>query len=77
NPFNPITSIEYSIPSDGYVQVEIINNSGQRVDTLVDGYMRRGSHVATWNAQNHSTGIYYYRFRFGGFSDVKKMLLLK
>ena len=77
NPFNPLTTIEYWIPENGNVRMEIFSSSGQRVDILVDGYMARGSHAATWNASNHASGVYFYRFRFGEFSETKKMTLLK
>ena len=77
NPFHPYTSIEYSIPTAGNVRLDIFNASGQLVDVLVNGYMSRGSHMAVWNTNNHSSGTYLYRFRFGGFTRTKKMVLLK
>ena len=77
NPFNPYTSIEYSIPVGGNARLEVYNASGQLIDVLVDGWQTKGSHMAVWNTNNHSSGVYFYRFRFGGLSDTKKMTLLK
>jgi len=77
NPFNPYTSIEYTIPYGGHVRLEIYNSGGQLVDVLVDRYRVKGSHMAVWNTNNHSSGVYFYRFRFDGHSETKKMTLLK
>ena len=77
NPFNPYTSIEYTLPSNGYVRLEIFNAAGQLVDAPVNGYRVAGSHMAVWNTTNHPSGTYFYRLRFGGFSETKKMTLLK
>jgi len=77
NPFNPNTAIEYSLPYSGHARLEVYNISGQLVDVLVDGYTAKGSHMAAFNTRNHASGTYFYRFRFGGFSETKKMVLLK
>lgn len=77
NPFNPNTAIEFSLPSDGYARLEIYNASGQLVDILADGRYRAGSHMAVWNTGSHASGTYFYRFMFGGFSETKRMVLLK
>ena len=77
NPFNPSTVIEYSLPSNGYVRLEIYNLSGQLVDVLADGYHRAGSHIAVWKTNRHASGTYICRFRYGGFSKTMKMILLK
>jgi len=78
NPFNPATSIEYTLPSNGNVRLDIYNASGQRVDVLVNGFRTAGSHMAVWNENNnHSSGIYFYHFRFGSYTETKKMMLMK
>jgi len=77
NPFNPYTSIEYRLLSNNRVRLEIYNSSGQLVDVLVDGYRRAGNHMAVWNTGNHASGAYFYRFRYGGYAETKKMVLLK
>ena len=77
NPFNPSTSIQYTLPSGGQARLEVFNSTGQLVDVLVDGYRAAGSHMAVWNTSGKASGTYFYRFRFGGLTDTKKMMLLK
>ncbi len=77
NPFNPSTTIEYSIPRSGHARLEVYNSSGQIVDVLVDGHMSAGSHMAVWNTMGKASGTYFYRFRFGGFDETRKMTFLK
>jgi hypothetical protein len=77
NPFNPNTSIQYTIPKGGNARLEVYNTAGQLVDVLVDGFKPAGSHMAVWNTMGKASGTYFYRFRFGGFSETKKMTILK
>jgi len=77
NPFNPSTSIEFHLPANGYARLEIYNGQGQLVDVLVDGYLHKGDHLAVWNTHTVSSGPYFYRFHSGGFTQTRKMLLLK
>ncbi|MDP2982267.1 MAG: T9SS type A sorting domain-containing protein [Candidatus Latescibacter sp.] len=77
NPFNPFTAIEYDLPRSGYARLEVYNSNGQLMDVLVDGYQARGAHMAVWNSQNRASGTYFYRFRFGDFTETKKMTLLR
>ncbi|MHB9029993.1 MAG: DUF362 domain-containing protein [Candidatus Latescibacterota bacterium] len=77
NPFNPYTSIEYVVPKGGQVRLEVYNGSGQLTEVLAEGWKAPGSHMAVWNAQKRASGTYYYRFRCGDFSEVRKMTLLK
>ena len=77
NPFNPSTSIAYTLPSGGQARLEVFNTRGQLVDVLVEGYRPAGSHMAVWNTSGKASGTYFYRFRFGGLTETKKMTLLK
>ncbi len=77
NPFNPYTAIEYRLSRGGVVRLEIYNLKGQLVEVLVDGFRSQGSHMATWNTRNHASGTYMYRLRVGGFTEIRKMTLLK
>jgi len=77
NPFNASTSIQFSIPRSGSTLLEVFNGRGQIVDVLVEGYRERGYHLAVWNNQNVASGMYLYRFTFEGFSQTKKMVLVK
>jgi hypothetical protein len=77
NPFNPTTTIEYTIPRSGHARLEVYSSSGQLVDVLVDDHMAAGSHMAVWNTMGKASGTYFYRFRFGGFDETRKMTIVK
>ena len=77
NPFNSSTIIEYRLPKDGYVTLEVFNSRGQRVDVLVRGWRRRGVHMAVWNADGRASGVYIYRLRVDGFERTKRMVLVR
>ena len=81
NPFNPITTIEYSLPSRSEVSVIIFNLRGQEIARLVDKEKPAGTHTVKWNASNVASGIYFYRLQAGppagGFVQTRKMVLLK
>ena len=77
NPFNPTTEISFSIPVAGHVTLDVFNIMGQKVTTLLDRYMQPGTHEVTWNANNVSSGVYFYRLTAGDLTETKKMTLLK
>jgi hypothetical protein len=77
NPFNPTTTISFTLAKAGKVTVEVFNSAGQRVDTLVNGSMSAGSHSVTWNASKVSAGVYFYTVKSGDFSRTMKMTFLK
>jgi uncharacterized protein (DUF362 family) len=77
NPFNASTIIEYRMPRDGYVSLEVYNSMGQRIEVLVDGWRTRGAHMASWNARKRASGAYFYRFRTDGFEETRKMVLIR
>ncbi len=77
NPFNPTTKIDFSIPSDNNVEVKVFNTLGMEVATLVNGYKNAGTHSVEFNANNLSSGIYFYKIVSGNYSDIKKMILLR
>lgn len=82
NPFNPATTIEYSLPEHGHVTIEVFNLLGQKVRTLVDEPKAAGCYQVEWNGQDDagrtvSTGIYLYRICAGDHRETKKMALVK
>ncbi|MDP2983924.1 MAG: T9SS type A sorting domain-containing protein, partial [Candidatus Latescibacter sp.] len=77
NPFNPATSISFTLAKAGKVTVDIFNAAGQKVDTVVNTTMNAGNHSATWNASRFSAGVYFYTVTSGDFSRTMKMTLLK
>jgi len=82
NPFNPITTINFHMATKGNVIIAIYNLKGQLVKTLVSGLREAGEHKVVWNGDDMSgrgvaSGVYFYRMTTGGYSSVRKMLLLK
>ncbi len=77
NPFNPTTTISFSIPEAGNVAIDVFNVAGQRVDTVVSDFMSAGSHSVTWNASEFSAGVYFYSVKTDNFTKTMKMTLLK
>ena len=82
NPFNPSTVIEYTIPEESQVKIDVYNSIGQRITTLFDGIERSGNYKIRWTAANLSSGVYFYSIRANTnkgnkFFNAKKMILLK
>jgi len=77
NPFNPATSIPFTLPEPGNVTIDILNINGQKVDTLINRYLEAGRHTVYWDGSGFSAGLYFYNVKYGGFSKTMKMLLLK
>ena len=77
NPFNPVTVIRYSLPTEGFVTLSIFDINGRLIDMLVNEVLPAGYYELDWNASNVSSGIYFYRLKSGGFTKTKKMVLLK
>jgi uncharacterized protein (DUF1501 family) len=77
NPFNSSTRIRYEISQAGYVNLEVFNEIGQRVAVLVDEEQSAGIQNVTFDARTLSSGIYFYRLRAGGFSETKRLVLVK
>ena len=82
NPFNPTTTIRYSIPVSNNVKIEVYNIMGQKVRTLVNQYKTAGTYSVTWDAKDEAgvkvaTGMYFYRMQASHFQTVKKIILMK
>ncbi|HMQ80076.1 MAG TPA: PQQ-dependent sugar dehydrogenase [Ignavibacteria bacterium] len=77
NPFNPLTSIKFELPGTGLVTLKIYNTLGMEIYTLVKETKQQGSYEVTWDASNFPSGVYFYELSVGGFTDRKKMVLIK
>ncbi len=82
NPFNPETTISYSLDSDSEVDITIYNIKGQKVKTIVNDFKTKGNHNVIWRGTDNngdavSTGIYLCRIQSVNKSGISKMLLIK
>ena len=77
NPFNPSTQISFSIPEAGVVKLNIYNVLGEVVSELVNENLEAGFHQYQFNANNLTSGIYFYSISVNGFTRLKKMNLMK
>jgi hypothetical protein len=77
NPFNPSTSIKFSVPATGLVSLKVFDITGKEVTTLVDGNIEQGEHEVNFNASHLASGVYFYKLISGSFTEVKKMILVK
>lgn len=77
NPFNPTTNIKFNVSTATDVTLEVFNVSGEKVATLINGKVKAGENVASFNGANHASGVYFYQLTAGDFVQSRKMLLVK
>jgi uncharacterized protein (TIGR02145 family) len=77
NPFNPVTKLSFAIPVDSEVSLSVYNLQGREVSTLISGYMDAGYHSVVWNANSHSSGVYFVKMVAGEYVNTQKLMLVK
>ena len=82
NPFNPSTTIAFSIPQAGNTRIKVYNLRGQKVKDLINTDLPKGYHKVVWdgtdsNNRNVSSGIYFFSLESGGKTSLRKALLMK
>ena len=77
NPFNPSTTITFTIPQTGKTALRVYDVLGAEVARLVDGILPAGEHRVSWNAGSRSSGVYFYTLTSGASLETRRMLLLK
>ncbi len=83
NPFNPSTTISFSLPKTSRIELRIFNTLGQLVKVVAKGELSAGTHSVDWNAENMSSGIYFYNLKAEAidgsskFANTNKMTLVK
>jgi hypothetical protein len=76
NPFNPTTTILYALPHKTFVALTVFNTLGQPIATLVSGEQEAGSHQATFDGANLSSGTYFYRLQTADELEVRRIVLV-
>jgi len=77
NPFNPNTVISYQLAVSSFATLKVYGLLGNEIATLVNEKHNAGSYSVKFEASNYQSGIYYYKFEAGDFSEVRKMILVK
>jgi hypothetical protein len=77
NPFNPSTTINYTLKNQGSITLRVYNMLGQQISTLVNEVQQAGPHSVTFDASRLSSGVYFYSIESGSFRASKKMILMK
>jgi hypothetical protein len=77
NPFNPSTTISFTLPRTENITLKVYEMLGREVATLVEGREEAGEHSVKWNAESFASGVYFYQIKAGGFVDTKKLLLIR
>jgi hypothetical protein len=77
NPFNPSTTIKFSVPKKDIVRLSVYNALGRQVNELVNGTKEAGTYEITFDASALPSGVYFYKLQTGGYSSVKKMILIR
>ncbi|GEM_PF-2558620 len=82
NPFNAMTVIQYGLTVDTEVEIYFTNLLGQRVATLVNEFKTAGYHKAVWDGTDYMgrelpSGVYFYTFRAGSYTEKKRAILMK
>ncbi len=77
NPFNPTTEISFDVPKESNVRLSVYNSLGQKVADLLNEKLSAGTHRVKFDGSYLTSGIYFYKMESGGFTEIKKMILMK
>jgi len=77
NPFNPITSISFSIPKQSQTLIKVYDIKGNFISTLLNEFMNVGYHQIEWNAEGYPSGVYFVKLITDKFTQTQKLMLIK
>ena len=77
NPFNPVTTMDFTIPEAGNVSVQVYNLKGQVVSTLLSGHQMADTYNLTWDASQTPSGIYFIKAESAEYIQTQKLMLIK
>jgi photosystem II stability/assembly factor-like uncharacterized protein len=77
NPFNPSTKVKFDVPKSSFVKLAVYDILGREVSSLVNEQLQAGTYEYEFNAAKLNSGTYFYKLSSAGFSEIKKMVLIK
>lgn len=77
NPFNPSTTVNYTLSNEGAVSIVVYDAIGRQVAELVNEVQPAGVHSINWDAANHASGAYFLRMTTGSYTSSQKLMLVK
>ena len=77
NPFNPSTTIDFSVPSESVVNIGIYDVSGRNIQTLVNDNYQPGYYSIVWDGAGHSSGVYFVKMTSGSYTQTQKLMMIK
>ena len=77
NPFNPSTTVNYTLSDEGAVNIVVYDAIGRQVAELVNGIQSPGVYSVNWDASNHASGAYFLRMATGSYTSSQKLMLVK
>ncbi len=77
NAKNPQLAIELSVPRRGWALVEVLDRAGNNLEVIANAICEAGFHMAAWNTAKYASGVYQYRLRYNGYSEVHDLVLNK
>ncbi|NOS84091.1 MAG: T9SS type A sorting domain-containing protein [Ignavibacteria bacterium] len=77
NPFNPVTTIKFTIPAESNVKIKVYDLLGKEIKTLLNENLKSGTHNVNFDGSEIASGTYFYSIEAGEFRDIKKMVLIK
>jgi hypothetical protein len=77
NPFNPITTIQYSLPEYAKILIQVYDSNGGLVAELINTSIQPGHYSVDWNASDHASGIYFVKMVAGDYMQNQKLMLVK
>ena len=77
NPFNPSTTIDFSVPTESVVNIGIYDVSGRNIQTLVNDTYQPGYYSIVWDGTGHSSGVYFVKMTSGSYTQTQKLMLVK
>tara|TARA_Y100000996_G_C21970998_1_gene416428 strand:- start:2 stop:454 length:453 start_codon:yes stop_codon:yes gene_type:complete len=77
NPFNPSTTIDFSVPTESLVSIGIYDVTGRNVQMLVNNNYQPGYYSISWDGSGHSSGVYFVKMVSGNYVESQKLMLIK